>query len=79
MQDNHHTQMPQGIPTIHNKKPPIINADTLDSADSPTFITASTHVVTGHEPRPNADTVFWIGGTEQPINMCVGDVWLKDR
>jgi hypothetical protein len=27
--------------------------------------------------RPAADTVFWIGGTKQPVNMQVGDVWLR--
>lgn len=34
-------------------------------------------VVTGNEDRPKrASMVFWIGGTTEPTNMAVGDVWL---
>jgi hypothetical protein len=35
-------------------------------------------VVTGNEVRPSADHVFWVGGTVQPVNMAVGDVWLQE-
>lgn len=34
-------------------------------------------VVTGDEVRPAIAKVLWVGGTVQPTNMAVGDVWLK--
>lgn len=35
-------------------------------------------VVTGSEIRPAIDKVLWIGGTTQPINMAIGDVWMQE-
>lgn len=34
-------------------------------------------VSTGSEARPAASFVLWVGGTTQPTNMAVGDVWMK--
>ena len=35
-------------------------------------------VVTGTEARPGFPSVFWIGGTTQPVNMAENaDVWFK--
>lgn len=35
-------------------------------------------VVTGTEARPGFGSVFWIGGTTQPVNMAENtDVWFK--
>lgn len=34
-------------------------------------------VATGNEVRPSTSTVFWIGGTVEPANMQVGDVWFS--
>ena len=38
---------------------------------------ASVSVSTGTEARPAATFVMWVGGTTQPTNMAVGDVWMK--
>jgi hypothetical protein len=35
-------------------------------------------VTTGAEARPAVDHVLWVGGTTQPIDMEIGDVWLKE-
>jgi len=32
-------------------------------------------VVTGDEARPDAASIFWMGGDTQPTNMIEGDVW----
>lgn len=43
----------------------------------PTEVACYRRVVTGNEARPaRASMVFWIGGTTEPDNMAVGDVWL---
>lgn len=42
---------------------------------SPGF--ANVAVVTGSEARPSASFVLWVGGSTQPTNMAVGDVWMK--
>ena len=34
-------------------------------------------VVTGDEVRPTAAVVFWLGGSEQPVNMTDADVWFS--
>ncbi len=39
---------------------------------------ASVSVSTGTEARPSATFVMWVGGTTQPTNMSVGDVWMKE-
>lgn len=39
---------------------------------------ASVQVVTGSETRPDAQLVFWIGGTTEPANMSLGDVWMME-
>ena len=39
---------------------------------------ATVTVVTGSEPRPVATSVFWLGASEQPVNMAIGDVWMKE-
>ena len=38
---------------------------------------ANVTVSTGSEARPAASFVMWVGGTTQPTNMAVGDVWMK--
>lgn len=38
---------------------------------------ANVSVSTGSEARPTATFVMWVGGTTQPTNMAVGDVWMK--
>jgi hypothetical protein len=38
---------------------------------------ANVSVSTGSEARPAASFVMWVGGTTQPTNMAVGDVWMK--
>ncbi len=38
---------------------------------------ANVSVSTGSEARPAATFVLWVGGTTQPTNMAVGDVWMK--
>lgn len=38
---------------------------------------ANVAVTTGSEARPTASFVMWVGGTTQPTNMAVGDVWMK--
>ena len=37
----------------------------------------SVSVTTGSEARPTATTVLWIGGSAQPTNMVVGDLWFS--
>lgn len=38
---------------------------------------AKVTVSTGSEARPSATFVLWVGGSTQPTNMAVGDVWMK--
>lgn len=38
---------------------------------------SSVTVSTGSEARPAATFVMWLGGSTQPTNMAVGDVWMK--
>lgn len=42
---------------------------------NPGFATVS--VVNGSEARPSASFVLWVGGSTQPTNMAIGDVWMK--
>lgn len=39
---------------------------------------ASVSVTTGSESRPDAAFVLWVGGSSEPTNMSLGDVWLKE-
>lgn len=48
-----------------------------DLSGTGTSSTKSVLVVTGEEIRPNATTVFWIGGTTQPTNMGADDLWFS--
>jgi hypothetical protein len=43
-----------------------------------TMPVATISVTTGNETRPDAQLVFWIGGTVQPTNMATGDVWMME-
>lgn len=35
-------------------------------------------VTTGSEARPSADHVLWVGGSTQPTNMAIGDIWMAE-
>lgn len=35
-------------------------------------------VVTGNELRPVADKLLWVGGTTQPVNMAIDDIWFAE-
>ncbi len=51
--------------------------DLLDKPTIPVQSVVSVTVTTGSESRPTATTVLWIGGTAQPTNMAVGDLWFS--
>jgi hypothetical protein len=40
--------------------------------------TARVVVSTGGEARPNVAFVIWLGGTTEPTNMAVGDLWMSE-
>jgi hypothetical protein len=56
------------------------SADTFLSGDNSWTLSpvATVAVATGSEARPNAQMVFWIGGTIEPTNMDNGDVWMME-
>lgn len=55
--------------------PDLVRTSGLQSALDGKVSTIS--VITGNEARPQASVVFWIGGSTEPINMAIGDVWLE--
>jgi|GEM_PF-4085008 len=52
--------------------------DGEDGADGQDTNYLWVNVVTGNEARPAVDNVLWIGGSTEPINIAIGDVWLKE-
>lgn len=57
------------------------NADyATEWIDAPTVAASgvvSVLVSTGSEARPTADTVLWLGGATEPVNMTNGDLWFS--
>lgn len=67
-----------GVPTAGATGQQLVknSATNYDTAwANPAF--ASVTVSTGSEARPTATFVMWVGGSTQPTNMAVGDVWMK--
>lgn len=48
--------------------------DKGDPGISAPFVT----VTTGEEARPDAPLALWVGGSVQPTNMAIGDIWFSE-